>query len=83
MIAARLREFAAAGVDEVILVVSPIDERSIRRLGDVVAAVAQEPKMLRIRRLTGNTNIPVNPFRKYVSRFGHSSDVVTEAVVSR
>ena len=50
---------------------------------DVVAAVAQEPKMLRIRRLTGNTNIPVNPFRKYVSRFGHSSDAVTEAVVSR
>src|SRR3954453_15200982 len=40
VIAARLREFAAAGVDEAILVVSPIAERSIRRLGGVVAAAA-------------------------------------------
>jgi probable F420-dependent oxidoreductase len=33
----RLRELADAGADEAILVVSPITERSIRRLADVVA----------------------------------------------
>jgi alkanesulfonate monooxygenase SsuD/methylene tetrahydromethanopterin reductase-like flavin-dependent oxidoreductase (luciferase family) len=38
-LAARLRELAEAGADEVILVVSPITERSIRLLGDVIAAV--------------------------------------------
>ena len=38
-IAARLRELGEAGADEVILVVSPITERSIRRLGDVIAAI--------------------------------------------
>jgi alkanesulfonate monooxygenase SsuD/methylene tetrahydromethanopterin reductase-like flavin-dependent oxidoreductase (luciferase family) len=38
-LAGRLRELADAGADEVILVVSPITERSIRLLGDVVAAV--------------------------------------------
>ena len=38
-LAARLRELADAGADEVILVVSPIRERSIRRLGDAIAAV--------------------------------------------
>ncbi|HEY6759394.1 MAG TPA: LLM class flavin-dependent oxidoreductase [Baekduia sp.] len=37
-IAARLRELHDAGADEVILVVSPITERSIRTLGDAVAA---------------------------------------------
>jgi probable F420-dependent oxidoreductase len=36
-IAAALREFADAGADEVILVVSPITERSIRELGDAVS----------------------------------------------
>jgi probable F420-dependent oxidoreductase len=36
-IAATLRELADAGADEAILVVSPISERSIRELGDVVA----------------------------------------------
>jgi alkanesulfonate monooxygenase SsuD/methylene tetrahydromethanopterin reductase-like flavin-dependent oxidoreductase (luciferase family) len=35
---ARLRELHDAGADEVILVVSPITERSIRTLGEVVAA---------------------------------------------
>jgi len=35
-IAARLREFADAGADEAILVVSPITEASVRALGDVV-----------------------------------------------
>jgi probable F420-dependent oxidoreductase len=38
-IAARLRELAEAGADEAILVVSPITERSIRALAEVVAAV--------------------------------------------
>jgi probable F420-dependent oxidoreductase len=38
-LAQRLRELADAGADEVILVVSPITERSIRLLGDVIAAV--------------------------------------------
>jgi alkanesulfonate monooxygenase SsuD/methylene tetrahydromethanopterin reductase-like flavin-dependent oxidoreductase (luciferase family) len=38
-LAARLCELADAGADEVILVVSPITERSIRRLAEVVAAV--------------------------------------------
>jgi alkanesulfonate monooxygenase SsuD/methylene tetrahydromethanopterin reductase-like flavin-dependent oxidoreductase (luciferase family) len=38
-IAATLREFAEAGADEAILVVSPIDERSIHRLAEVVALV--------------------------------------------
>jgi probable F420-dependent oxidoreductase len=36
-IAAGLRELADAGADEAILVVSPIDERSILRLGDALA----------------------------------------------
>jgi alkanesulfonate monooxygenase SsuD/methylene tetrahydromethanopterin reductase-like flavin-dependent oxidoreductase (luciferase family) len=35
----RLEEFAAAGVDEAIMVVSPITEASIRALGDVVASI--------------------------------------------
>jgi alkanesulfonate monooxygenase SsuD/methylene tetrahydromethanopterin reductase-like flavin-dependent oxidoreductase (luciferase family) len=38
-IASRLRELRDAGADEVVLVVSPITERSIRQLGDAVAAV--------------------------------------------
>jgi alkanesulfonate monooxygenase SsuD/methylene tetrahydromethanopterin reductase-like flavin-dependent oxidoreductase (luciferase family) len=38
-IAAHLRELAEAGADEAILVVSPIDERSIRTLGEAVALV--------------------------------------------
>ncbi len=38
-IAARLRELGEAGADEVILVVNPITERSIRVLGEVLAAV--------------------------------------------
>ena len=38
-IAATLRELADAGADEAILVVSPIAERSIRQLGDVVATL--------------------------------------------
>lgn len=37
-IAARLREFRDAGVDEAILVVSPITEESIRQLGPAVSA---------------------------------------------
>ena len=36
-IAAGLRELAEAGADEVILVLDPITERSIRELGEVVA----------------------------------------------
>jgi alkanesulfonate monooxygenase SsuD/methylene tetrahydromethanopterin reductase-like flavin-dependent oxidoreductase (luciferase family) len=38
MIASRLRDFRAAGLDEAILVVSPITAASVRALGDVVAA---------------------------------------------
>jgi ethanolamine utilization protein EutP (predicted NTPase) len=38
-IAAHLRALAQAGADEAILVVSPIDERSIRTLGDALAAL--------------------------------------------
>jgi len=38
LIADRLREFAAAGVDEAILVLTPITEESIRALAPVVAA---------------------------------------------
>ena len=38
-IAARLKEFDSAGVDEAILVISPITEQSIRRLADVVATL--------------------------------------------
>jgi alkanesulfonate monooxygenase SsuD/methylene tetrahydromethanopterin reductase-like flavin-dependent oxidoreductase (luciferase family) len=38
-IAGGLAELAAAGVDEAILVISPISERSIRALGDVLAMV--------------------------------------------
>ena len=38
-IAAHLRELAAAGADEAILVVDPIDERAVRALADVVARV--------------------------------------------
>jgi hypothetical protein len=39
-IAASLHELAEAGADEVILVVSPISERSIRQLGEVVALLS-------------------------------------------
>jgi alkanesulfonate monooxygenase SsuD/methylene tetrahydromethanopterin reductase-like flavin-dependent oxidoreductase (luciferase family) len=35
--AANLHDLAEAGADEAILVVSPIDERSIRRLGETLA----------------------------------------------
>ena len=42
-IAARLSELAEAGADEAILVVSPINERSVRELGDVVAALNDRP----------------------------------------
>jgi alkanesulfonate monooxygenase SsuD/methylene tetrahydromethanopterin reductase-like flavin-dependent oxidoreductase (luciferase family) len=38
-IAARLRELGEAGADEVIVVAGPIDERSIRTLGDAIALV--------------------------------------------
>jgi alkanesulfonate monooxygenase SsuD/methylene tetrahydromethanopterin reductase-like flavin-dependent oxidoreductase (luciferase family) len=38
-IAAGLRGLAEAGADEAILVVSPITERSIRLLGDTLAAL--------------------------------------------
>ncbi|HMJ32600.1 MAG TPA: LLM class flavin-dependent oxidoreductase [Baekduia sp.] len=38
-IAARIRELADAGADEVILVASPITERSIRTLGEALALV--------------------------------------------
>lgn len=38
-IAARLREFADAGADEIILVADPITETSIRELGDAIAQV--------------------------------------------
>ena len=38
-IAGALRDYAEAGADEVILVVSPITERSIRELGEAVALV--------------------------------------------
>jgi alkanesulfonate monooxygenase SsuD/methylene tetrahydromethanopterin reductase-like flavin-dependent oxidoreductase (luciferase family) len=38
-IAAALRELAEAGADEAILVVSPISERSIRQLAEVIALV--------------------------------------------
>jgi alkanesulfonate monooxygenase SsuD/methylene tetrahydromethanopterin reductase-like flavin-dependent oxidoreductase (luciferase family) len=39
-LARRLRELHDAGADELILIASPITERSIRTLGDVVAALA-------------------------------------------
>jgi alkanesulfonate monooxygenase SsuD/methylene tetrahydromethanopterin reductase-like flavin-dependent oxidoreductase (luciferase family) len=39
-IAGGLVDLAEAGVDEAILIVSPISERSIRGLGDVIAALA-------------------------------------------
>jgi probable F420-dependent oxidoreductase len=38
-IATGLADLAAAGVDEAILIVSPIDERAIRSLGEVIAAL--------------------------------------------
>ena len=38
-VAARLREIGEAGADEVIVVADPITERSVRALGDVVAAL--------------------------------------------
>jgi probable F420-dependent oxidoreductase len=38
-IGAALREIAEAGADELIVVADPIDERSIRALGDVVSAL--------------------------------------------
>jgi probable F420-dependent oxidoreductase len=43
-IAARLREFADAGADEVILVLDPIDEASIRFLAPLIAAATIHPE---------------------------------------
>ena len=40
-LAAGLRDFAAAGADEVILVVSPITERSIWTLGESLALLEE------------------------------------------
>jgi alkanesulfonate monooxygenase SsuD/methylene tetrahydromethanopterin reductase-like flavin-dependent oxidoreductase (luciferase family) len=40
-IASTLSEFAEAGADELILVVSPITERSIRELGEVLALLGR------------------------------------------
>jgi probable F420-dependent oxidoreductase len=42
-IAAGLHEFAKAGADEVILVLSPITERSIRMLGESLALLDESP----------------------------------------
>ena len=39
-VARHLRELADAGADEIILVLDPITDRSIRALGEVVASVA-------------------------------------------
>jgi alkanesulfonate monooxygenase SsuD/methylene tetrahydromethanopterin reductase-like flavin-dependent oxidoreductase (luciferase family) len=39
-IAAVVRELGEAGADEVILVVDPITERSVRELGEVVAQIS-------------------------------------------
>ena len=39
-IAAGLREMSAAGADETILVVTPINEDSVRRLGEVISLLA-------------------------------------------
>jgi alkanesulfonate monooxygenase SsuD/methylene tetrahydromethanopterin reductase-like flavin-dependent oxidoreductase (luciferase family) len=44
-IAASLHELAEAGADEAILVVSPISERSIRRLAEVVALLKTATKL--------------------------------------
>jgi alkanesulfonate monooxygenase SsuD/methylene tetrahydromethanopterin reductase-like flavin-dependent oxidoreductase (luciferase family) len=41
-IASRLSEFAEAGADEVILVVNPISERSIRELAEVLALLGRD-----------------------------------------
>jgi alkanesulfonate monooxygenase SsuD/methylene tetrahydromethanopterin reductase-like flavin-dependent oxidoreductase (luciferase family) len=43
LIAAGLRDLAEAGADEAILIVSPITERSIRTLGDTLAALDSSP----------------------------------------
>ncbi len=43
-IAARIGELEDAGADEAILVVSPITERSIRQLADVVGALNDRPR---------------------------------------
>jgi hypothetical protein len=50
---------------------------------NVVAAVRVEPRMLRLRHLTGETNIPMNPFAPNVMRFGNGSDVFSEEVQPR
>ena len=42
-VAAGLRELADAGANEAILVLSPINERSIRLMGDALAALDDQP----------------------------------------
>lgn len=49
---------------------------------NLTSAVVNEPRLIEARLKTGNTNIPINPFRPDVSRLGHSSEVVSEAVSS-
>jgi hypothetical protein len=47
-----------------------------------VSAVVNEPRLIAARIQTGNTNFAVNPFRRGVSRFGHWSEAVSEAVTA-
>ena len=42
-VAAGLRELGDAGANEAILVLSPINERSIRLMGDALAALDDQP----------------------------------------
>jgi probable F420-dependent oxidoreductase len=52
-IAAALAELAEAGADEAILVADPIDERSIRRLAEVVAGVRALAGRVSVRQRSG------------------------------
>lgn len=54
----------------------------LQGIEDVTAAIERQPKLIEARLKTGDTNIPLNPFRKDVSRMGHPSEVVSEGVNS-
>ena len=49
---------------------------------DTISAIRMEPALLRRRLLKGDTNVPINPFGKNISRSAHPSQVLSEEVMS-
>ncbi len=50
---------------------------------DTISAIRTEPTLLKRRLLKGDTNVPINPFGKNISRSAHPSQVLSEEVMSQ